>query len=43
MIIIDQKQFEGREGLNPLGPQIDLNKSQIGNKSVFSHDLTNIS
>ena len=42
MIIIEQRQFEGREGYHPL-PVNDLNKSWIGNKSVGNSEITGIS
>ena len=41
MIVIEQKQFEGRESNNPLGA--DMSRSHIGNKSAISQDLTGIS
>ena len=41
MIIIEQRQFEGREGYHPM-PANDLNKSWIGNKSVQHSEMTGV-
>jgi hypothetical protein len=40
MIVIEQRQFEGREGYLPASN--DLNKSQLGNKSLFSQDVSGV-
>lgn len=42
MVVIEQRQFEGRESVNNLNIA-DINKSQFGNRSLMSGDHTHLS
>lgn len=41
MVVIEQRQFEGRESNNPMN-MIDVTKSHLGNRSMISGDQTNM-